>query len=258
MKKLSLILALIFAFSSLSFAASFETVKVDKNDNLKTISAKYLKSDNMSKDLLKYNKLNSPADIKAGMTLKIPYSLSKKRVAKLVYKLGQVEFKDGKEWKNITMNQVLIQNDVIKTSAKSKANIMLDDGTVLKLGPSSELSLANYDYSDKARQTDLKLDSGSVALKVTKLTKDSKFNVKTVTAVAGVRGTKFFMSVNDNKDVDVAVYDGKVEVTNSLTNESSTLNKEMVNKGFATRVYATGSIEKPYQIPGKIEWNDEE
>jgi len=264
MKRILLGLTIVLFVASFSFAATFETVQVKSNDTLDTIAKNYLKSANMAKALLQFNGLNSPRDVVAGMTLKIPYSLSNKRVATVSFKVGTVECKDGNTWKSVALNQILIQSDVIRTSAGSKANITLDDSTVVKLGPSSTLSLANYAYNQRSRATNLQLSNGSAALNVTTLTRGSNFNVSSVTAVAGVRGTKFYMGVSDNNDVDLSVYQGSVEVTSTAkpaatvaTTSAPASEPVVINSGYATRVSAAGSVEKPFPIPGKIEWADE-
>lgn len=271
MKKLLLGLTIIIFVASFSFAATFETIQVKNGETLDTIAQKYLKSANMAKALLQYNGLNSARDVVAGMNLKVPYSLSNKRVASVSFKVGNVEYKDGSAWKPVALNQILIQSDVVRTLEGSKANITLDDSTVVKLGPSSTLSLANYAYNQRSRNTNLQLSNGSAALNVTTLTRGSNFNVSSVTAVAGVRGTKFYMGVNDNNDVDLSVYQGSVEITSNAKSSTPTSNvvaaassepassaqPVIVNSGYATRVSASGSVEKPFPIPGKIEWADE-
>lgn len=49
---------------------------------------------------------------------------------------------------------------------------------------------------------------------------NQKFNIKTITAVAGVRGTEFVMSVDESGITKVYVIDGEVEVTHIAENKT--------------------------------------
>ena len=93
-------------------------------------------------------------------------------------------------------------------------------------------------------------------MKVTKLSRKSNFNVSTVTAVAGVRGTYFYVNYDENsEDVGIAVYKGAVDVS---VEEKVTEAPVRVEKGYATTIHGSKDIEEPFPIPAKIKWVEEE
>jgi hypothetical protein len=93
----------------------------------------------------------------------------------------------------------IYENDSLNTLADSRCRIKLFTGDVVTLAPDTELSLDTYlDQGDQGKKTSLfsmlKGKAKFYALRLLRY-KESKFRVKTPTAVAGVRGTKFILSV---------------------------------------------------------------
>jgi hypothetical protein len=165
--------------------------------------------------LLKYNGLNFPTDVVAGMVLKIPNSLSKDRYAKVQFIDGEVEVFDidEDEWVKVRTNYVLAEGDILRTDEGSKCEVKLDDGTLLKLDPETVIALGEFDFSEEGSDTLLDVISGSVLMKITKLGDGDSFDVNTVSAVAGVRGTEFNVTVDgldEDAVVEISVLEGKV------------------------------------------------
>ena len=239
-----------------SVAADYQVYKVKKGDTLRSISVKYLKSPKLWKHFLAYNKLKNGNQIKPGMKLKIPYSISKMRVAKVKFAVGNVKvIKNGKAYK-ARRGMYLLQNHTILTGSKGKAELILDEGSVIRVGAKTKFALKNYAYRGKSRKTNLGLNKGSLAMKVTKLSKKSNFQVSTVTAVAGVRGTFFYVNYDENsEDVGIAVYTGAVDVS---VEEDADKDGVRVEKGYATTIHGAKDIEEPFPIPAKIKWVGEE
>lgn len=220
-KNIILTLVIVILTSVLLLAdVTYTEYKVQPKDTFMSIcKALLLDCDANWKQLLEFNGLKKPTDVVAGMTLKIPNSLAKSRYAKVQFIVGNVEVasnldvKDASEIKfeKIRNNHVLIEKNVLKTGEDGKCEIKLDDGTILKLAEDTVIVLGEINY-DKNGDTNtlLKLLGGSVLMKVTKLNDGDKFNVSTPTAVAGVRGTEFTMSVNKNEKVELTVLQGIV------------------------------------------------
>jgi hypothetical protein len=109
----------------------------------------------------------------------------------------------------------LAPGSTVKTGADSRAELTFPDGSVVRIGPSSELKLeaAAYDGKTKETKVEATLVGGQAWAKVSKLVgDDSKFNVKTQNAVAGVRGTIFRVNVDKDDATVVKVYNGAVAV----------------------------------------------
>lgn len=102
----------------------------------------------------------------------------------------------------------------IVTKEQSRVKIMMMDDTLLVIAPKTELSIDEYlvDFEKRSRRSLLGLLRGKVLFYVNKAfaNPQSKFEVKTKTAVAGVRGTKFIMESGEGDFV--GVLNGEVEI----------------------------------------------
>ena len=237
------------ALFSQANSGDYKIIKVGDGENLNTIVNKYLKSKKYKNDLLRYNHI-SAAKVVPGTELKIPYSLSKERAARVKFLKGTVQREIQGKWVTIRRaGIVLLQHDRIKTGNASKLEIKFDDGSLLQVSSNSIISLKEYAYSKKGRTANINLNNGSLFANVNKLRRNSSFTVSTVTAVAGVRGTQFYVSIDDKKKVKVEVYKGKVEV--------DAQNKKVdVKAGQETIVTKGSTPEQPKKIssPRKIQW----
>jgi hypothetical protein len=102
------------------------------------------------------------------------------------------------------------RNDVLRTENQGRLRVRLEGGTVLSLGPESELRLAHHD--EKAQQTDLDLAHGRLRSRVVQVNKkDGRFAVRTPVAVVDVVGTDFFVNAGPDRTL-VICYSGSVRV----------------------------------------------
>ncbi len=253
MKKTLLLMAALLLLSATLFSQAstgdYKVITVKKGETADTIARKYLKYRSYKSNLMDYNHIKE-AQVKPGMRLKIPYSISKERAASVKFLRGRVQRKTNGRWMPIRRaGTVLLQHDVIKTGNKSKIEIHFDNGSLLQLSSNSTLSLKQYSFSSKGRKTNVNLKSGSLFANVNKLRRKSSFKVSTVTAVAGVRGTQFYVSIDKKKTVKVEVYKGKVEV--------SANNKVVsVKKNHKTEVTSGKTPKKPSKLTSirRVKW----
>lgn len=102
--------------------------------------------------------------------------------------------------------------DQVNTQANARARIALDDGSVLNLGSDSSLRIVQHNAA--AQQTDLEIGLGKMRSQAQKITQpNGKFEVHTPAGVAGVVGTDFYTSYENNM-MTVIVFDGFVRVCN--------------------------------------------
>jgi hypothetical protein len=98
------------------------------------------------------------------------------------------------------------------TQANARARVALDDGSVLNVGPDSSVRIVKHDAG--AQQTDLEISLGKMRSQAQKITQpNGKFEVHTPAGVAGVVGTDFYTSY-DNDMMTVIVFGGFVQVCN--------------------------------------------
>ena len=102
--------------------------------------------------------------------------------------------------------------DVVNTQTSARARVALDDGSVLNIGSDSSVNILKHDAG--AQQTDLELSLGKVRSQAQKITQpNGKFEVHTPAGVAGVVGTDFYTSYENNM-MTVIVFEGFVRACN--------------------------------------------
>lgn len=110
---------------------------------------------------------------------------------------GDVQVKSSKDGKTskAKVGGKVYPKDTIITAKDSRAKIVMVDNNVLNVSPETSLEIQNYEYAPEQGKKDVLLNVlyGKVRSKVEQKYDDktSKFQLKTPTAVAGVRGTDF-------------------------------------------------------------------
>jgi hypothetical protein len=124
---------------------------------------------------------------------------------------GQPE--DAAAWKPLAKGAALAIGDAIRTGEKSRLEVTLQDGSRIRLGSASKATLREGQFKGDERQVGVTVWAGRLWAKVAKkLGSDSKFEVETANAVAGVRGTSFTVIANQDSSALVRVYSGTVGV----------------------------------------------
>lgn len=111
----------------------------------------------------------------------------------------------------------LQQGDIIRTGEQGRVRLLLQDDTVLNLGAGSTLTLDAQELGSATAppQSVLGLLSGMVRVLVSEYYTQpgAQLEVKTPTAVSGVRGTEFVVAYDTNSQAtEVVGISGKVEV----------------------------------------------
>ena len=111
------------------------------------------------------------------------------------------------------LGEKLEKNDVINSAKASKAQVTLDDNTIITIGQNSTLNIFDYAY-DETKPNDSKADIGfmkgsfkSITGKIGKINKE-RFKLKTKSASIGIRGT----TIIGNQRI-IACTDGAISVT---------------------------------------------
>lgn len=113
---------------------------------------------------------------------------------------------------NASAKTVLDWQDVVNTQTNARARLSLDDGSVLNVGSDSSVHIIKHDPG--AQQTELEVSLGKVRAQAQKITQpNGKFEVHTPAGVAGVVGTDFYTSY-ENNIMTVIVFEGLVRVCN--------------------------------------------
>ena len=98
---------------------------------------------------------------------------------------GAAAFAPAKE------GQTLKQGDALKTDATGRAEISYTDGSLTRLGESTEFSISKLTDKKGARQTQGTLTVGSTWNRAAKVSESGSFEIKAGGATAAVEGTAF-------------------------------------------------------------------
>ena len=128
---------------------------------------------------------------------------------------GDVEFakKGSTTWMPLAKGVLVAPGYTIRTGANSSAVLRWFEGNAVKIGPSSLFSIDSLSRKGAAESSKLDLVQGSIYAKSKKISAgESAFEVKTPTAIAGVRGTEFFAEIAEAGKSTFAVTDGQITV----------------------------------------------
>ena len=108
------------------------------------------------------------------------------------------------------------QNDLVKTSAKGSTEIKFVDGTVLTIGPNSEVVLDKMIFDgDRAKNATIRVVRGAMRF-ASGRSDHSAYHIETKVATIGVRGTVIDVSVENDKMIYSTV-EGDAEICNRST-----------------------------------------
>ena len=132
---------------------------------------------------------------------------------KISLPLGKVEVSTAdNKWSRAKPNQPVFEGNVIRTQVKSRCEITLTGGGKVRIGEKSELELNEADVKPMAKSFNANLKKGNVWVSAKAAFGEKKnIAVRTPTAVAAIRGTKYRAKAGDDES-SVLVYDGKVDV----------------------------------------------
>ncbi|MEW6202924.1 MAG: FecR family protein [bacterium] len=162
---------------------------------------------------------------------------------------GTLEMKKSAsaDWEKAAQNMEVKKGMWLKTGEGSEAFIRWSSGHVVKLSALTTMRFTTLSYSATTRteKTNLELKDGRILTNVKKMFgKGSEFEIKTPTAIAGVRGTLFLVEMAEEKSSFV-VLEGQLSVMAE--------NVEMiVNESFQTFVESGMPPVEPEEAPADV------
>lgn len=106
--------------------------------------------------------------------------------------------KAQKDWTSAVDGRELNQGDRLKTGDDGRIELSLNDGSKLSLGNSTELEITEFLLSKTKRNATVFLLQGKLRASVASFSGKTNMNIKTPTAVAGIKGTDF-IAMNQGK-----------------------------------------------------------
>jgi hypothetical protein len=156
---------------------------------------------------------------------------------------AQVFTKEATAGLTLKKGSKLKRGQEVRVGANSKMEIRFPDGTVMRLSEKSRLVMDEVLYDKRTENNNVKVNLavGKLWANVKKLvTPESRVEVRTSNAVAGVRGTVYRVNVEEDKSALVRVYDGSVYVANPPKEEAGKPPRE---------VSAPTPVPGPHEVP---------
>lgn len=169
----------------------------------------------------------------------------------ITYVKGVAQKKGTKaeDWERARENTNLASGDKVKTLEKTRAEIRLEAGKVIRLDENTTVDLVKLVEESQGKvETDIKMEQGNLWAKVGKLGEKTEFKVESPIAGASIRGTIFRVGVTLDGSTQLNVYEGAVEVYNPMQKA----------QGPVTRIEAPREVAKPGYVEGPKEVTLEE
>ncbi len=162
-----------------------------------------------------------------------------KEVGRSILVLGDAWVMHGNNKSKLTPGHLLQQSDIIVTGSRGRVRLLMTDGSKVYISPKSRISLKRYAYTNKRKLlAGFDLFWGKVRFFVKKLaTKNSRFKVHTTTAVLGVRGTEYEMTVPLPKNAESMAFDTQLSLSD-MPKSSTTVS---LNEGSVVVTSINGS-----------------
>lgn len=159
----------------------------------------------------------------------------------------------AKKGARLRKNDRIGKDKEVRVGEKSRVELRFPDGTVMRLAENSRLALNEifYDRKSSEKTFQVSLALGRIWASVKKLaTPGSSVEVKTVNAVAGVRGTTYRVNVEPDESAVVKVYDGAVYVAG----QAREVPKPATQAGGPVQVPGPHEVPAPYHEVTMEEW----
>jgi hypothetical protein len=195
--------------------------QVQPGDTLYTVSQRLLESAEDWRLLARINRVQDPKRLVPGSVLMLPASrvMGAAQQAAVLYVKGEAvaRAKGGATVpRALQAGDVLDEGTALQVADDGFVTLRLADGSVLHLQGGTRLTLQRLREAEQVqrRQSVIQLEQGRVDSTVQRQPRGSRFDVRTPLAVAGVRGTRFGVTVPAGGERMLSeVVEGQVAVT---------------------------------------------
>jgi hypothetical protein len=164
--------------------------------------------------------------------------------ARTIISIVKADF--DKQERELTIGDVVRQDEVIEVSDDGKGEFRLNDDTKLALGPGSRMVLDKFVYDSDKKAGSIVLDLTKGAFRfITGVATKPTYQIRTPNASITVRGTIFDAFVLPDDSAWLLLHEGAIEVT-SEKNVCHVLDRP----GQLIRIDETGTVSKP------VNWKD--
>ncbi len=147
----------------------------------------------------------------------------------------------------------MFPKDTIITKKNARVKIVMIDENIINISPKSKITIEKYEYepSKDKKEVLLNVIFGKIRSKIKQKYngKSSKYEVKTKTTVAGVRGTDFLLTYDhQTKQTTIITFEGQVQF-GRLGLNGGVNSKVLVSVGQMSSSITGAAPTKPVRIP---------
>jgi len=259
---------------SLQSHASDWGYSIRPGDTLWSVCKQYTTHNNCWRELADHNQIDNPKQLSTGALVLIPIKWLKQApiAATAVYIVGEVVFSNGNHSSDYKQPTELMSGQALRMGStvvvgQGSATLRFADGAMIVMSPNSELTIDSSSAIKQGRSQSIgvSLPRGEVQVSVPKRMPRTQFQIKTPSAVAAVRGTKFRV-VSTVPSIDGDIGDTRSEVLEGVVDVSSNSDSQDVTAGHGvSTVNGKGLSEQAILIaaprwnrscndPGYVEW----
>ena len=172
-------------------------------------------------------------------------SAQEKAVGKVVIMEGSAKIiRQGKTIPATLLSRIY-PDDTIITKGGARMKILFVDGSVLTIGRRTKISIEKflYEKKEKKREVSFNLTLGKVKALLGEASQDSRYEIKTPTAVAGARGTDFLVWVVSRGVTQVLVLEGEIEV-----GDIGGIGSRILGENFTLKVFRGKAPSSAYRL----------
>lgn len=147
---------------------------------------------------------------------------------------------------NAKTNETVGEGDTVETGANGYIEIRLDNNNAINLKPATKLTIIKLLFNPSSAEFEniFEVTIGNIKARIEGLKGNSRFEVKTPTAICGARGTIIYVNVFQNYTVGF-FEGGDGYMTNPISG-----NTQGVGAGLSSTSDNTGNITMPVYVPG--------
>ena len=216
---------LVFAFSGTVPVAFAEEppleIIVKPGDTLNELCKQYLQDPARCMEIARINQLKNPDRIEPGEKITIPAAFLKEKPVQVIK--GTVTFvkgavaareKDATDWRPLSLHDPVLQGSRVRTGPDGSAELSFEDNSLLLLRPGTELDVTTIQRESGGFVKRFFLGIGRLVSKAVKqVSAPSRLEIRTETAVAGSRGTRFCLTVLEDRTTRAEVQEGTIGVS---------------------------------------------
>ncbi len=221
---------------------------VKDGDNLYDICEKILENPEDWRWVAMVNRIKNPNRIFPGQKLIIPTRLLKgipiDGLVTFIKGVASIKLAEAEEWKDLQLNDKITQGNWIRTSPQGTIEISFENHFSVLLRPNTTIEITSARKKSAIYMLyKLFIDIGKTISKIKKGTgKETRYEIKTPSAVAAARGTEFRAGV----DTDVTT---RLEVLAGIVDVEAARKKVEVAAGEGTLVKKDKKPEAPVRLP---------